>query len=58
MSSSDQDGSDEDWKKSTKKKRATPAKKGDGGSKPRAVVKAVKLSPDLADIVGEQNIKF
>jgi len=57
--SSDPDDSDEDWKKASRKKRPPPAKKSESsssGSKSRTVVKAVKLSPELSDIVGSDSM--
>lgn len=54
--SSDAD-SDEDWKAASKKKRTTPVKKGEGSASTKSKgSKAVKLSPELSDIVGSDSM--
>ena len=55
------DDSDEDWKAATKKKRGAAKKSGDGGAsgakgRGGGYTKAVKLSPELSDIVGSESM--
>lgn len=55
------DDSDEDWKAATKKKRGAAKKSGEGGAsgakgRGGGYTKAVKLSPELSDIVGSESM--
>lgn len=59
--SSDPEDSDEDWKTSSKKKRSITAKKAESSPAAKAKpakggVKAVKLSPELSDIMGTESM--